>query len=256
MARVRKLVEPPIQEAVLDFRLSGSKASREELEKLAAELMPPDGQRRPINSFKAKLVPGEGNQLDIKSASSTFDGFALHDSRDRVVVQVYPHRVTVSHVGDYISWEELLSDATRVLQAHLKVTGARKVVRVAARYINRLALPGPEFRDWAQILSRPPVRPNDEEGSSAFQSAWVSDFVYKEVVRGLPSGFAAIVTTATAESSDQGPTNDLIVDVDVYKQCELLPDPDLIAQSVSEIRALKNQLFFGALTESFLESYK
>jgi uncharacterized protein (TIGR04255 family) len=75
------------------------------------------------------------------------------------------------------------------------------------------------------------------------------------LLSGLGDAAFANYTVGTV-APNAGETNKaLLVDIDVFKDCELPPDLPTLLDQLREFREIKNDLFFGTVTEKALESY-
>lgn len=255
MAHPRRLSHPPIQEATVDFHLTGATSvDAGTLARIAESIAQSDWRTSKLNQFRAALglsateAPGGG--FSLQELTRSFEGYVVQDPSGEVVIQIRPDRVTASHVKKYTTWEELVAIGISSLQKHVEFSRASKIDRIGTRYINRLSLPSPGFYAFQEILSNPPKLPDGA------QDGFLSDFTLDQVVRRLGSGWDAKVRIGTVIPLPGETQNGLLVDVDVFKAVDMGP---IIAQDDSvliEARRLKNDLFFGALTEEALEVYQ
>jgi len=251
MARVRPLVSPPIQEALIDLVLSGNHPSRDELQGLSSRLLRDGWQSAQIDTYQAEFNSGgTSGEMLLKAKPRQFEGFSLASPDGQRVFQLRSGRVTASHIRSYDRWEHLEDDVLTLLAAYVEAFGPRKVVRMAARFINRLQLPDSPGRELSKILTRPPQPPIDVEPEE------LSDFLSQQVLRGLPGGLTANVGIGTSSSPEGEATDSLVLDVDVFKICDEDATPDAIRGQLKQIRETKNALFFGSLSEEALEPYR
>lgn len=252
MATARQLSKPPIQEAVIDFQLAGAQIEREGLEQIILDLNRSDWTRKAISSFEATFGPTNAEQVNefgLTESKSSFEGFALQDPDDRIFFQFRPDRVTVSHVKEYVSWDDLVAEAEQALTAYISIAKPTAIIRIAARYINRLRLPSNGFSSFEEILTRPPAAPIE----GAFGK--VTDFMHRDVIRNIEGGLIATVTIATVLPSPGEQARALLIDADVFKTCQTNPSFADVAEDLNRIREVKNRLFFGSILDSALEPY-
>ena len=255
MAHPRRLSHPPIQEATIDFHLAGATSvDADTLAHIAESIAQSDWRTSKLNQFRAALglsaTEASGGGFSLKELTRSFEGYMIQDPSGEVVIQIRPDRVTASHVKKYTTWEELVAVGITSLQKHVEFSRASKIDRIGARYINRLSLPSPDFYAFQEILSNPPKPLDGAKGGI------LTDFTLDEVIRRLGTGWDAKVRIGTVVPLPGETQNGLLVDVDVFKTVDMEP---VIAQDDSiliEARRLKNDLFFGALTEEALEVYQ
>jgi uncharacterized protein (TIGR04255 family) len=252
MARIRSLSNPPIVEALMDFVFLDASIDEAGLNSVAHAIKGEGWDLQPIRTIEAEIG---GSEIDeegepgFRVTSRAFEGFVVRRSDGHVIFQLRADRVTVSHVGSYRQWEDLQADAARIMEAHTSVSGATHIKRLAARFINRVRFPSQDPQAFLSMLSRPPTSPEGVSGS------YIEDFLSRKVLKGLPDGITANVSIGTTapESGDEIKT--LVVDVDVFKSCNLPAKIDALSNDLLAIRDVKNRLFFGSLQESALEAY-
>lgn len=250
MAQVRPLSKPPIQEALIDLVLSGDAVSKDRLQELSTKVLPGGWQEGQIDSVEAEFNSGSSGEMLLLTRPKQFEGFTQRSPDEHRVFQIRPNRLTASHVRSYDSWERLEADAALLLEGFTAQFGPRRIVRMAARFINRIRLPDCDGRGLAALLTRPPLPPEGVE------TVDLSDFLSQQVLRGLPSGLTANVGIGTSGPLAGEDFTSLVVDVDVFKDCDEDATFQAVDGQLAEIRGVKNALFFGSLQEKALEPYQ
>lgn len=254
MARIRKLDKPPIQEAVLDFHLANATADASALEAIANALLVDGWQKRPINTMQAIIGPlAPGMTANIMSSPPALQGYAIDSmvEQGRIIIQIREAQVTVSHLRPYRSWEDLEKDAERVLKVHVEISKANAITRIGTRYINRLELTGDDFHAFGQALMDPP------RNIAGLSSGAITDFVERKSVKGIHlSSIVAdtVVTIGTAAPMPGSELKGLLVDVDVSASCHLGPSIEAAKEQLTDLRNLKNAIFFGSVHDQALEN--
>ena len=118
--------------------------------------------------------------------------------------------------------------------------------RIAVRYINRLALPLP--CDFDEYLTAGPKIPQA-------LPQHVLEFFSRTSCPRDPD--IAIVTQGSDGTRRDGNRLDLLLDIDVFHLIEMpAVDESALFGVLNRLREIKNEVFFGSLTERCLESYK
>ncbi len=168
-------------------------------------------------------------------------GFKCSSADNRQIAQFRKDGVTLNRLDPYSSWEALKPEALRLWSLYAKVARPREVQRIALRYINKISLqPRAELKTVLSVT--PPRIPGAPE------SIW--DYVLRVRTHGADSGITANVIQslerATAEAS---PT--LVLDIDVFLGSPSSTDVNAIGTILDKLRIMKNEIFFGMITESF-----
>lgn len=251
MAQRAHLAKAPIHEALLDFTFVGTKASDTVLRNLVSTLLKPGWRQEEISEETFEIAPPkEGGGPELRSSSKAVVGFLLREVDGPRILQIREDRLTVSHVKLYTDWERLEGDARQALQSFAEVMQPQFVSRIAARFINRL--PITNAPDFDYFLTNPPRL---VEGLG---DARVTDFIRRQVIRGLSDDFVAILNVGTVSTPDQHQKNQqhLLVDIDVFKAAREAIGEDFLRSSFSNLRKIKNDIFFGTLTDQALEPFR
>lgn len=244
MALIRSLAAPPIKEALIDFVIRSRPLSEEELRELAQSVRPDDSWT--IGDIARIQATIDVTSEDAFKGSKSFEGIRVKSQDKRVVVAFRPDRVTVSHIDSYNRWEDLQDLALESLRVFVATCGDAQVVRVATRFINFLNLGG----SLDAILATPPRSPID--------GGAVVDFDDHKITN-LPSGIIVHSRQATViatEDQEEKPAKKIVIDIDAFCECGMSPDDEGLVAILSQLREVKNRVFFGAVTEAALEEYQ
>jgi len=253
MVEVYPLLKAPIKEAVIDVRcLTGVKMEPALLKILGAEIGY-GGEAQEVNTMSFMVQPTVGAPPIPKVSEQVLVGGRFLSGADRnFVVQMRTDGMTFSRLQPYTKWDEIFPEASRlwaIFCAHMQV---KEVSRIAVRYVNRLLLPQPDFsNNPSDFLTPPPPLPNGiREDCKVAQ--WMSRFVIEGATEDVTATITQLSDTIT-ESPDQYA---LIFDIDVFTQKDLPINPELLLPRFAQLRALKNDIFFAALTKRTLELFK
>lgn len=173
------------------------------------------------------------------SASQTLMGFSFSSEDGKQVFQARRDGFTFSRLRPYGSWPELRDEARRLWDIYRGVVNPRKITRVAVRYINQIDIPfSPiEYKDY--FRTTPEVSPDLPQALSAF----FMQLQFPQIDFG-----GLLILTQTPVSPPNPATTSVILDLDVYKQTEMVSDTDAWGL-LETLRNRKNEFFEGCITE-------
>src|SRR5688572_8447916 len=118
MAAIRRLSNPPIVEALLDFRFNvpeGVGQKQIDILKRDLEIALPKSELRHTFQATFNLQP---KRTDAGAVERTVEGVVLRSNDDRKAVIVKRNGLTVSHVRSYQAWEDLVGDAQHIFSRY------------------------------------------------------------------------------------------------------------------------------------------
>lgn len=245
MARIRHLTRAPIAEAVIELRVRPTTASGlDPLARLSSRWK----SQFPIEQKVESVAATFGLQDGRPKADARFQqlGFMLKTPDQREVVQFRQDAFAFSRLEPYSSWEEVLPKANELWLSYREAIRPDRLVRIGVRYINRLRLPLPV--DLSEFLTAPPVGPQ-------MPASTIRTFLTRMVLHDTATGSSAIVTQASEPSVQQEQTV-ILLDVDAYKDVDMEPGAENVDAMLESLRVLKNQAFFGSITERTAEMYE
>lgn len=250
MASIRQLAHAPIVEALIDFRLQvpeGTTVERFE-EALKREDLDYYKKAPIVRSQVGFTINPQGNAVtQSMSGESTIVGVRMHSADERYVAQWTLGSFTLSRLEPYESWESLMTESQRLWAVYRDCVNPSRIDRAATRYINNLRLPLKQGERFDRFLKGFPTLPEDYPQQ-------ISSFLQRFVLRDDISGSTAVVTQALDAVTADGRVP-VILDIDVFREVKFLPDDQDVWNCLADLRATKNRLFFGALTEKAVELY-
>jgi uncharacterized protein (TIGR04255 family) len=248
MAAIRHLTNAPITEALIDIRVTPSPAlTTDALRQLAETAKPDYPQMNEGHGVEMSFNVIAGQTAVPRVSDAGITGYICRSADDKSLVQFRADGYTFNRLHPYTSWESIVPEAMRWWSLY---AGAVKptVIRIAVRYINRLTIPN-AVSNLRQYLTVPP-------GAATAPDQRVTGFFSRVAVEDPRSGASALVTQVLDQSLD--PNREVVVlDVDVFKVKAPVDafTTDEIEPVLTTLRALKNQLFFGSVTEEALRPY-
>lgn len=249
MAEIKQLRNPPIHEAVIEVKFDGCSIDEATLESFVKERQKnlPDWHILSLRTMEATF---EFNSDTLPALSETPDGFWLKNEDGTKIVLFKKNSVTANHIKKYSTWDLLVNDFETALLPYIDLMKTAMVVGISARFVNRIVLSKPDNSDFRDYLS-------EEIGvPSGLESGEMTDFNTVRIVRNIKDDFFAKINVATVSPFPTETTNSLLIDIDVFKICNIEPNLALIQDELNKIRAIKNKIFFGLMKESGLEKYK
>ncbi len=240
-ARPRHLRRAPITEALIDFRVQPAEGlSTRKLEEAARRIEKDYPTRAALKTVHAKLELGRGVVTpDFKQDEV---GVLVKSPDEKTQAQFRFNGFTLNRLEPYTSWEEIYPETKRLWRLYVEVAQPLAVVRLAARYINRLKLPLP-VADLRDYLIEPPRIPGDLPQA-------VLAFLTRLVIHDSTLKQSAIVT----QSSEPNPLDPehatVLLDIDAFKEVTLKPaQQDQIDSALGDLHEFKNNIFFGSITQ-------
>jgi len=245
MARAREhLKNAPIVEAVLDFRvLRNVEVSPETFAGLDSSIGKQYAQKSSMHSLQARFGVDRGRLVDPSQMEAVV-GWVYRTTTE--LAQFRVDGFTFSKIEPYTTWEEVFEEAFRLWKVYVDAARPREVSRVAVRYINRMRLAA--VSDLGQYLESPPLLP-------APIPQMIREFLTRVYVDDDKSSASAVIVQALEPRVDPS-TISLLLDIDAFREMKNFAPDDLGLPAIfTELRRLKNDIFFASITEKTAEIY-
>jgi uncharacterized protein (TIGR04255 family) len=250
MLESQQLRRAPITEAVIDLRVDPRPDITVDSLILALEQNNNLGYTKKglviSGEFGFSLAVQEGAK-PVAAGRTTTLGVRLHSPDEKYVAQLSIEGFTLSRLQPYESWENLVLEAQRLWTGYLSCHRTRRITRAGTRYINNLQLP--PTPNLERYLALQPALPAGQ-GLPELMSSFLQRFVLLD----SPTGATVIITQALDVASLERPLP-VILDIDAFRGTEFLPGSREVWDYLEQLRRLKNQVFFGCLTEKAIELY-
>jgi uncharacterized protein (TIGR04255 family) len=248
MAKQRHLPHAPITEALIDFRVEPHDGfTFVELQRAFTELDFGYYLKNAITEglFEFKL-PADGQAAEAAGQSAQ-TGLRLHSHDDMYVAQCGLGGFTLSRLPPYEDWPRLIAEAQRLWTFYCQRARPQRVTRVATRFINNLRLPLAPGESFQTYLNRLVDVPDEAP-------QMVEAFFQRFRLVDAASGARVILTLALDGKAGTTPVP-VIFDVDALLETSTEPADGALWDMLGRLRGLKNQCFFGTLTERAAELY-
>ncbi|MDO8540861.1 MAG: TIGR04255 family protein [Opitutaceae bacterium] len=248
MSLPRHLSSAPIVEGIIDIQVKGSRPWPLDAMKTLAGRFAVAAKIEQMHTLALHVVQAVGKPPSQTIEDSGPIGLRCFSGDGRVIVQLRRNGFTFSRLHPYTSWDEIFPHASEIVRAYIAEFQPEEVTRIAVRNINRLLLPAAAVASNPErFFTYPPSFPKSD---GAVTAHWMTRFMLKRSVEKLD----AIVTHVT-EDELLGDKLPIILDIDVFDAGPLPLDADELLSKFAELRAWKNRLFFGALTEESLSLF-
>lgn len=249
LARQRHLRNAPITEALIHFQVNQGSADFETASAQLVAKLAPDYYRKgnvEQRTVSVQMAPGKPESPVVQMTKDV--GIRLHSQSEKYVVQVLRQGLTVSRLEPYEDWEHLRDEMHRIWELYRSEFQPPAISRIVVRYVNTILLPvGPQTR-FENVFIRPPLEP---EGMSDL----LSSFLNRIVVEDPPSQASIVVTHASQPVTPQQ-ILPVILDIEAVRQAEFSPVDQATWDYLERLHALKNDAFFGSLTEDQVAKYE
>jgi uncharacterized protein (TIGR04255 family) len=239
MASWPHLSKAPIREALIDFRVPnlGQKA-RAGLEGLANR----QADRYPLKNER-QFAEGRLGVKDGATVAATgalgFHGFFVKSRDGLTVVQFRIDGMTVNRLRPYTSWESLLPEVLRLWTEYAVESRPAEIIRLAVRYINELELGTSEDLS-AYLIAAPRIPPKLPQVLQSYRTR----FVLLDEQRSAQCTITQVLQPGLDPSKVS-----LVLDIDAARRGPLPVVGANIAEELEVLRDLKNQAFFGSITD-------
>ncbi len=239
---VQHLENAPIKEALIDIRIKPL----------------PSAPEQSFQNIKQAILDDYPNSRDIQQAQITlalsdssaqskqeYLGVAYISKDGKQIFQARINGFTFSRLKPYTSWESIRVEAQRLWGLYRDSFKPEQITRLAVRYINRLELQSPlNFSDY---LTAPPNKPKNTPEE-------LISFLTRNVVPISKYQAITILTQAMEQVTKENKVP-IIIDIDVFVEKEF-DVTENFWEILDGFREIKNQFFFGSITDKAMEMYK
>ncbi len=248
MAAVRSLTRPPIREAIIEVKADVPDLAR--LTRFRDALSDRFPNSRPFRlASLAFQVPDDASNDASESGQQI--GWRCESADGAEVVLLRTDGFSVARLSAYPGWEEFSERFLSLWEAFRAQVEPPEIDGVGLRYINDLRLPLSESFDFDQWLTSAPRPP------AGLPPALV-DFTVQMTVPTTADGTTVQVTQSTDSAARSEDALPVVVDIDVIAERREPVDGNLsesLLATLKEMRDIKNQVFFGLITESLADTY-
>jgi uncharacterized protein (TIGR04255 family) len=245
MAKPRHLSKAPITEALINVQVMLPTHTRtiEHLAALDEKFQDQYPDKKTIEEVQYKI---EAESPHAGQTSSKQLGFRYTSLDNTQVIQATISGLTFSRLPPYEDWPTLRAEARRVWEIYADLVQPDSITRVAARYINKLELPGPHL-DFDHYLNYLPVVPKA-------LPQFYAGFFSRIVVPDTKGQCVAIITQMYQPGQDPSAVS-VVLDIEVIRK-KLFANEQEAWSTIDQLREFKNLVFFDSITEKSAELYQ
>lgn len=242
-AKPRHLKNAPITEAILDLRVNLSKDFRPDTFKdMKGRMSDRYPKTEEARYFTAQVQITPGKAPTSEATVGGVQGYFFKSADGLDIVQFRVDGFSHNRLRPYTRWEQFFPEAMRCWELYQSVAQAPFVTRVSLRYINQLKLPikdGDDLEDYLTAL--PPMPPGAPGGFSGLLTRLATYDDETEVCSNVTQALEGGIGMAEAA---------IILDIEAYKDEEAgSPDRGVLEPTFEVLRKVKNDIFFGSITE-------
>ncbi len=244
---------PPITEAVIELRFDPA-ISRDALAKFVSDVQGqyPTAEQSYEVTVELK-VPASGGE-PIATPKKKLAGYKITGRDETDLILLATDRLATVRLAPYCGWEQFLEITQNNYSLLRKISGYRKIVRVATRYVNRIDIPvsgsdsigtSKPINTTEYLLLEPQI-PNIIPNVSSFMSRFVGS---------VPEIDGKVLVNAAIVPSPLIDHVSLLLDIDLFKDQNLPQKDSEIWDLLATLRNQKNVLFEAFVTDKARELF-
>jgi uncharacterized protein (TIGR04255 family) len=235
------LPHAPIVEAVVEMQCSGLgglniEATREHF---SAKL----------NGYKFRDLQNEitvsvtSHPKPSSQLSEFMKGVRFQSDDGKYVASFGRHGFTFSRLEPYETWESFYTEAMKLWQLYLDLGPPASIDRLGLRFINRIPVDSSRH-EIEYYLESHPRHPRGLDVPMV-------QFLHRDTLRVPGHPYMINLVRAMQSMDHDGQRDFIIIDIDVYAGGHMEPNSKRIPEMLTDMRKLKNRVFFGTITEEF-----
>jgi uncharacterized protein (TIGR04255 family) len=233
-----KYAKPPIVEATVEVR-TNDLLDRRDLERCRDRFKKKYEKVEDISEIRVNLAGAGGVTHETKPL-----GHKLTAANAVDVLMLGPASIGLSRFAPYTSWEALIGELRQDYDLYLKTIGRRSVVRIGARYQNRIDVPNDLIKggNWSDFIKVLPSIPTEIAGRTGnyYMNVQPSfrDTKVKMVIQTGPINEVLLDHTS------------LQLDIDASIDSALPARVDLLWDEFAQLHEVKNAVFESCITDA------
>jgi uncharacterized protein (TIGR04255 family) len=239
----------PIVEAIIDLRARAETEWKESVitDKVKSRLHDYP-KRLSLSGFHQEFTIGPGATAEGKTIETAWTGLRCQTEDGLQVTQFQRDGFMFARLRPYEQWERLITEAMRVWAIFVDIAEPSEIQRMGLRFINRIGPIATEARVEDYLDPAPRVTRDLDLP--------VDHFFHQDILRIPGYPYAVRLTRTTQpEPALQPPAFGIIVDIDVFTTQAFETDSIAMERRFSEMRWLKNRIFFGCVASKALEAF-
>ena len=240
----------PIVEAVIEIRAPAEAtwAEAEVMDELKEKLpdYPAVDLHRQVQ-HELKVGPGQESEQTLRDLG--WRGFQFRSADSLQVARFNRDQFLFSRLRPYQSWEQFNREGLRLWEIYAALAQPSRVQRLGLRFVNRIVLPAQEVRFEDYV--RPCAHPTQELNLP------LQGFFHHDVLA-VPGHAYAINVIRTLQRPEETGSQAMavILDIDAYTIRPFKPSRAALNRRLTEMRWLKNKVFFGSVTKKAMNIFR
>jgi uncharacterized protein (TIGR04255 family) len=239
----------PILEAIIDFRVRArAGVEQSDFEGLRGPLLArfPHSDVQKGGSITFQLTPTGVKTPQMQQG--LFQGLVFRSADEKLIAQFRIDGFTLNRLKPYTRWEEFYPVALELWRLYCSVARPEGVSRVALRFINQIVFPAEAAgADFDRYMTMAPVVAPELPQT-------VTGFLTRTTIHDQKQDLSAnIMQTFGADAASR---MFLLLDIDAYREGAWATSDPGIETTFSDLRELKNLIFFSSLTETALRQFE
>lgn len=241
-----RLAKAPIVEAVIHWQARPQNVfDPTVLDSKLAQYFSGYATRKPLHQVEWTALISNPSEAPLVQHKKGWEGVRLESDDKKYIVQFKRDGLVFSRTNGYDHWEPFTSAAKEAWRAYVEIAAPLEVQRLGVRFINQISTATPE--NLTDVLREPPTCPSELP---------LKEFVYQSTfaVPGLPFG-VRVIKVMQPSIPELQKSSGLFLDIDVYTTKAISADTAELEATLTQMRSLKNKVFFTLLTEQTIQSF-
>lgn len=233
-----KYNNPPIVEAIFDIRIDElTDFSIEKIENLHSQIIFDYPEKKKQFNFVGKFEFKDNLEI-TNETDSQISGVIFINKSNCKQVQFRKDGFTFNMLKPYSQWADFSKEAIRLWQIYDSNLLPKSITRIALRYLNKIEIPLPFNTFQEYIINMPPI-------PRCLPQLFKSFFMQTEIP--CLEEHTNVIITETFEKPNI--TLPFILDIDIYKSCQIEKDSQILMKEFEVLREFKNRTFENCITD-------
>lgn len=241
----KKLAKAPIDVALFQMKFDIGSSTLADFTRHDAELRRYFPNRK--DTFSAEInFPGSSIPLGISQVTGTskakVSGYLYLSQDQKSKIELSEDTFTYVEEHPYNTWDEFVSNILKYLKVLKPAFDNHIITRISIRFINRFVI-----SDFTNPLDYFKTTISASEPSAVPYP--VSKYAFSMMLPVNDSTYSIVKQDFNVISDKVN----YIFDIDVLSRSNIIFDMEIISETLSELREIKNDIFFGNVTEKLIE---
>lgn len=240
-----KLKNPPVDVALFQLKYNIGETTLNDFLKVEHDIKKLFPKR--ADNITANIgLPSSSIPLGISKITGTsnakLSSYTFYTEDQKRKLTITDNSISLVDENKYTGWDNFESNICEILNILSPVISLHVINRISIRFINQFELP--DFNDPEQYFKT--MISTNEEGAVPYP---VKQYGFK-ILLNIDTNTYSIVNQNIDNSSDK---YIYIFDIDVLNKTNIIYDLDIIRQTLAKLREIKNNIFFGNLTQRIID---